>query len=175
MPRQMDLCQIRSWEICFQSYRKKQERKSVETERSPFLLAHHLQSVAAATLWKGETTTQACSLIIHFHPPACEQCLIFTLFCSLQWLRSLSSSWRAAEAHCAASLRMRLFMKLSDSFPVPTCSSRAPMSDWKTAWVTGEVKIINGKCGEVLHVASLLASVSCLCVTLVQRLCTWKC
>ncbi|TNN83347.1 hypothetical protein EYF80_006328 [Liparis tanakae] len=66
-------------------------------------------------------------------------CLVVTLLCSLPWLLSLSSSRRAAEAHCAAILRMRLFMKLSDSFPVPTCSSRAPTSDWKTAWMRGGV------------------------------------
>lgn len=68
-----------------------------------------------------------------------------TLFWSLQWLRSLSWRRRAAEAHCAAILRIRLFMKLSDSFPVPTCSRRVPMSDWKTAWVTGMVQKINFK------------------------------
>lgn len=59
----------------------------------------------------------------------------FTLFCSLQLWRSLSWRRRAAAAHCAASLRMRLFMKLSDSFPVPTCSIRVPTSNWKTACV----------------------------------------
>lgn len=68
-----------------------------------------------------------------FLPPPCLDGLIFTLFCSRHWLRSLSSSRRAPDAHCDASLRMRLFMKLSDSFPVPTCSSRPPMSDRKTA------------------------------------------
>lgn len=98
--------------------------------------------LSATALWKDETITQtvlSCTLFF-FNPPLCAECFIFTLFCSLQWLRSLSSSRRAAEAHCAASLRMRLFMKLSDSFPVPTCSSRVPMSDWKTAWTTGSIK-----------------------------------
>lgn len=78
--------------------------------------------------------------------------LIFTLFCSLQRLRSLSSRRRAAEAHCAASLRMRLFMKLRDSLPVPTCSSSIPMSDWNTAWVKREKKGIvkyNNNCTEI--------------------------
>lgn len=64
--------------------------------------------------------------------------LKLTLFCSRHWLCSLSCSRRAADAHCDASLRMRLFMKLSDSFPVPTCSSRPPMSDWKTACATNK-------------------------------------
>lgn len=93
------------------------------------------------------STTQTLSSYT-FSPPLRADCLIFTLFCSLQWLRSLSSSRRAAEAHCAASLRMRLFMKLSDSFPVPTCSSRVPMSDWKTAWTTRAItkqKKVTGK------------------------------
>lgn len=157
--KQMDLHQIRSGGKRFWSYRKKQERKSVEAE-TLFTGSSSAVCCSHTTLWKDETTTRTCSLIPRFHPPpvragayfVCKKRLIFTLFCSLQWLRSLSSSRRAAEAHCAASLRMRLFMKLSDSFPVPTCSSRVPMSDWKTAWKTGAIKISakDLKCRELL-------------------------
>lgn len=112
-PKQIDLHQIRR---CLVSYNYSEK---MNPQRGLVLLSYafiHLYVQQHYSVWKS---------------------LILTLFCSLQWLRSLSSSRRAAEAHCAASLRMRLFMKLSDSFPVPTCSSRVPMSDWKTAWDTG--------------------------------------
>src|SRR4029434_1658224 len=53
----------------------------------------------------------------------------------LVWVCGRPSRRRTAVAHCTASLRMRLLMKLSDSLPVPTCSRSGPRTERSFACV----------------------------------------
>ena len=86
IPKQMDLRQIRRWGICFQTCKKKKNKKSVQ-KRAKHLQAPRLQSVAATTLWKHETTTQHGLVLVfsllHFHPPACARVLRNSPFSAL--------------------------------------------------------------------------------------------